>query len=108
MRPAYLIALASLILAPVPVAAATTPPYISARIITPGTPVPTGGAGVAVACSGPGTMRLVFPNGTTLDIYAQLGTALIDNMEVVDVAAIGSNAPCTISVLYRTLPRDPL
>jgi hypothetical protein len=71
--------------------------YRSASTITPGTPVPAGD-GVALACSAAGMIRLVLLYGT-LDLYAQVGTAIIDNIAVSDVNAANTTATCTVSVL---------
>lgn len=104
MRLPRLLALAALALAPVSIAPAMAGDvYVASRTINPGTPVPTGGAGVALACSTSGTVRLVMANGSTLDLYAQQGTAIIDNMQIVDVQAAATNATCTVNVLYGAI-----
>jgi hypothetical protein len=78
--------------------AQTTKVYRGATTITPGTPVPAGD-GIALACSAAGTLRLVMQSGSTLDLYATQGTAIIDNIAVSDVNAAGTTATCTVSVL---------
>lgn len=78
--------------------AQTTKVYRSSTTITPGTPVPAGDA-VALACSAAGMIRLVMQSGSSLDLYAQQGTAIIDNMAVSDVNAANTTATCTVSVL---------
>lgn len=95
-----LLPLALLAASVAPAAAQTVTPYRAAAPITPGTPVPSGD-GVALACSAPGTLRLVMQNGSFLDFYALQGTAIVDNLSVTDVNAAASNAVCNVTVLRR-------
>ncbi|TXN41413.1 hypothetical protein FV232_19780 [Methylobacterium sp. WL30] len=74
--------------------------YRSAAPITPGTPVPYGD-GVVLACSAPGTIRLVMQDGSPFDVYATQGTAILDDMAVRDVNAAATTATCTVTVLRR-------
>jgi hypothetical protein len=78
--------------------AQTTKVYRSSSTITPGTPVPAGD-GIALACSAAGTLRLIMQSGSSLDLYAQQGTAIIDSIAVQDVNAANTTATCTVSVL---------
>lgn len=80
--------------------AQSAPAYRSAAPITPGTPV-SSGDGVALACSAPGTLRLVMQDKSFLDFYALQGTAIVDNLSVTDVNAVASNAVCNVTVLRR-------
>lgn len=74
--------------------------YRSSSIITPGTPVAPGD-GVAIACSAPGTLRLRMQEGSAMDVYALQGTAILDNLSVIDVVAVQTTATATVSVLRK-------
>ena len=102
MRLVRTLALACALLAPLPALAqlSQTFTYRSASPITPGTPVPSGD-GVAMACSAPGTLRLMMQDGSLLDFYAQQGTAIVDNLAVRDVVTSGTSATCAVTVLRR-------
>ena len=78
--------------------AQTAKVYRSSSTITPGTAVPAGD-GIALACSAAGNLRLIMQSGSSLDLYATQGTAIIDNIAVQDVNAANTTATCTVSVL---------
>ncbi|MFC6790583.1 hypothetical protein ACFQE0_13800 [Methylobacterium komagatae] len=75
--------------------------YRSSSPITPGTTV-TAGDGVAIACSADGFVRLLMQEGSYLDVYAQTGTAIIDNLAVIGVDAPNTTATAKVSVLRRS------
>ncbi|MFK5600250.1 hypothetical protein ACFZ8E_25105 [Methylobacterium sp. HMF5984] len=100
MRTINVLPLLALLMLPVPAEAQASPAYRSSSPITPGTPVPFGD-GVAFACSAPGTVRLVMQDGTFLDFYAQVGTAIVDSLAAKDVNAGATTATCSVSVLRR-------
>lgn len=72
--------------------------YRSASPITPGTRV-AAGAAVALACSAAGNERLIMDDGSFFDVYALVGTAIIDNLAVSGVNVAGTTATCTVTVL---------
>lgn len=98
MRRALLLAVTALCLLAPAAQAQSARIYTQARPITPGTPVAPG-YGIALACSAAGNERLVMSNGSFLDVYAQQGTAIIDNLSVKDVNAAATTAACTVTVL---------
>lgn len=100
MRLVRPLALACALVAATPALAQTASVYRSAAPITPGTPVPSGD-GVALACSNAGTLRLMMQDGSSLDFYAQQGTAIVDNLAIRDVVAAASTAVCAVTVLRR-------
>jgi len=75
--------------------------YRSSLPITPGTNV-AAGDGLCVACSSAGYVRLLMQDGSYLDIYAQQGTAIIDDLAVSGVDVANTTATAKIAVLRRS------
>jgi hypothetical protein len=74
--------------------------YRSSSPITPGTTV-RAGDGVCIACSVAGFVRLLMQEGSYLDVYAQPGTAIIDNIAVIGVDAANTTATAKVAVLRQ-------
>jgi hypothetical protein len=72
--------------------------YVASSPITPGTDVEPG-TGVSLACSAAGVVRLVMAKGTTLDVQASVGQAIIDRMAIKGVSVSGTTATCVVTVL---------
>lgn len=83
-----------------PVSIGVPPPYLGAAAITPGTPV-TPGAGVFIACTVAGNVRLKLANDSTLDVPVAVGASMIDNLAVRDVVPGNTTATAVVSVLVR-------
>lgn len=75
-------------------------PYVGAVLITPGTPV-TPGRGVFIACTAPGSVRLLLSNDSTLDVPIAAGSSILDNFAVKDVVAANTSATVAVSVLVK-------
>ncbi|TGD94055.1 hypothetical protein [Methylobacterium nonmethylotrophicum] len=70
----------------------------TARPITPGTRVSSGG-GFVIACDTAGYVRVIMFDGTTLDVYAGVGTAEFSGYAIVGVDAAGTTATARVTVV---------
>lgn len=76
-------------------------PIRRSRPITPGQTTSPGNAGVLIACSADGWVRLILTSGDFMDTYVQAGTSPIPDVHVSGVGSVSAFTPLATNVVVN-------